>query len=82
MPLGPHLRALLDLPWVEARLAFGAEAIQDGDRKRLAGALHAAVRGEFAPMVDSAEVERLLRLKQEDPAALPPVLRGKGERRG
>lgn len=75
MPLGPHLRALLDLPWVEARLAFGAEAIRDGDRKRLAGALHVAVRGEFAPMVECAEVERLLELKKENPQALPRVLR-------
>lgn len=82
MPLGPHLRALLDLPWVEARLAFGAEAIQDGDRKRLAEALHAAVRHEFSPMVDSAEVERLMTLKRENPEALPRVLRGKSERGG
>ncbi len=82
MPLGPHLRALLDLPWIEATLDFGGEAVRDTDRKRLAESLHAAVRESFRPVVSRAEVERLLRLKEEDPDALPPVLRTKSERFG
>lgn len=82
MPLGPHLRALLELPWIEASLDFGRDAIRNTDRKRLAESLHAAVRESFEPVVEPAEVARLLRLKQEDPEALPPVLRTKSERFG
>jgi len=75
MPLGPHLREFLRLPWVEAELRFGAAPIADGDRKRLTERLQAAVAEAFRPMVASDEIERLLALRESDPAALPPVLR-------
>jgi 1-acyl-sn-glycerol-3-phosphate acyltransferase len=79
MPLGGHLRELLRVPWIEAPVVFGAEPVAASDRKQMADALHRRVAGAFRPMVDKAEIERLLDLKQRDPAALPPVLRGSHE---
>jgi len=76
MPLRPHLREFLRLPWVEAELRFGAEPIADDDRKRLTERLREAVAERFRPVVTSEEVERLLALRDSDPAALPRVLRG------
>lgn len=78
MPLAPHLSSFLRLAWVDARLEFGDGAIAGEDRKQLADRLHAAVARRFEPLVESAEVERLLALRDSDPAALPPVLRRGG----
>lgn len=75
MPLGEHLRNFLALSRVEARLCFGDEPLAAGDRKALAAGLHGEVSRRFTPLVDRAEVERLLRLREEDPSALPAVLR-------
>jgi 1-acyl-sn-glycerol-3-phosphate acyltransferase len=74
MPLGPHLRELLRLPWIEATLRLGGEPVAAADRKHLAERLHAEVRARFEPLVEVAEVERLLALRESDPGALPPVL--------
>jgi 1-acyl-sn-glycerol-3-phosphate acyltransferase len=79
MPLGPHLKEFLALRWVDARLSFGGEAISEADRKRLADRLRAAVAERFEPLVSREEVERLLALRESDPAALPAVLRPGGE---
>jgi 1-acyl-sn-glycerol-3-phosphate acyltransferase len=75
MALGAHLREFVRLPRVEASIDFGAGPLTGDDRKRLAEELHRAVAERFEPVVETAEVERLLRLKTEDPQALPRVLR-------
>jgi len=75
MPLAPHLKEFLRLPYVEASLAFGAETIADPDRKRLGERLRQAVVERFVPAVESSEVERLLALRDSAPERLPPVLR-------
>lgn len=75
MPLAPHLREFLSLPWIEATVAFGEEPLAGDDRKQLAEALHREVAASFVPLVDRAEVERLEALRVSDPAALPAVLR-------
>lgn len=75
MPLSAHLRELLWLPYVEASIHFGDGSKSAEDRKRLAAELHAAVAERFEPLVERAEVERLRRLKVENPQALPRVLR-------
>lgn len=75
MPLGAHLREFLWLPFVEASIHFGDDALRGTDRKLLAAELHRAVAARFEPFVERAEVERLMRLKAEDPQALPRVLR-------
>ena len=75
MPLGAHLREFLWLPFVDASLHFGDGALRGSDRKLLAAELHRAVTARFEPLVERAEVARLMRLKEEDPQALPRVLR-------
>ena len=75
MPLGPHLRGLLRLPRIDASIVFGAEPVVHLDRKRLADELWRAVDGAFEPVVATAEVERLLALRDTDPAAVPQILR-------
>src|SRR5581483_6188874 len=44
----PHLWALLGLERIEATVCFGARTLADGDRKRLAGALHTEVVAALA----------------------------------
>ncbi|MEO8198083.1 MAG: lysophospholipid acyltransferase family protein, partial [Thermoanaerobaculia bacterium] len=75
MALGAHLREFLALSHVDATLTFGDAPQLAADRKQLAAQLHAAVTAAFEPCVATAEVERLLRLKAEDPQQLPRVLR-------
>ncbi len=75
MPLGAHLREFLWLPHVEASIHFGDAPVTGDDRKALTAELHREVVARFEPFVDSAEVERLKRLKAEDPQQLPRVLR-------
>jgi len=75
MPLGAHLWSLLQLRGVEARLVLGREPVAHTDRKRLSDALHRAVSSAFEPMVDAAEVDRLLALREQNPSAVPPILR-------
>lgn len=75
MPLVPHLREFLALPWIEAPIAFGEEPLADEDRKRLAERLRSAVEGRFLPTVERGEVERLAELRRSDPDVLPPLLR-------
>ncbi|KAB2953965.1 MAG: 1-acyl-sn-glycerol-3-phosphate acyltransferase [Thermoanaerobaculia bacterium] len=75
MPLLPHVRALARLDRIDASVVFGAESLHDGDRKLLAERLHRAISAAFSPMVESAEVERLLALRESDPDAVPPILR-------
>jgi 1-acyl-sn-glycerol-3-phosphate acyltransferase len=75
MPLVPHIGGVLKLRRIDARIAFGAEPVVADDRKRLADALFAAVSGAFRPMVESAEIERLLALRETDPGAVPDILR-------
>jgi 1-acyl-sn-glycerol-3-phosphate acyltransferase len=79
MPLGAHLKELTRLDWIEAPIRFGAEPIAHGDRKQLAETHYREISGAFVPLVDRAEVERLLALKESDPAALPAVMRGSHE---
>jgi 1-acyl-sn-glycerol-3-phosphate acyltransferase len=79
MPLGAHLREFLRLPFIDASLRFGAAAFADEDRKRLADRLRQAVAERFEPVVEREEIERLLALRESDPAAVPAVLRpGRG----
>jgi 1-acyl-sn-glycerol-3-phosphate acyltransferase len=52
-PFLPHLRRLLGLSRIEARLDFGPEPITDPDRKSLAQRLHRAVASRFEPMAPS-----------------------------
>jgi 1-acyl-sn-glycerol-3-phosphate acyltransferase len=80
MPLGAHLREFLWLPHVEASVHFGDEPVRGDDRKALTAELHREVVARFEPFVDSAEVERLKRLKAEDPQQLPRVLRSPDDR--
>lgn len=75
MPLLPHVRALARLGRIDASVVFGAESLHHGDRKLLAEQLHRAISAAFTPMVESAEVERLLALRERDPDAVPPILR-------
>jgi 1-acyl-sn-glycerol-3-phosphate acyltransferase len=77
MPLMPHLRQLLRLRRIEASLTFGAEPVVHLDRKRLADELWRAVDGAFEPMVERAEVERLLALRNSDPSSVPAILRAR-----
>lgn len=79
MPLGAHLKELTRLDWVDAPLSFSPEPVAHGDRKELAETLHREISGAFVPLVDRAEIERLLELNATDPAALPPVMRGSHE---
>jgi len=76
MPLVPHLRGLLRLPRIDARLVLGDETFAESDRKVLAQRLRAAIAARFEPVVSSAEIERLRDLAERDPAALPDLLRG------
>jgi 1-acyl-sn-glycerol-3-phosphate acyltransferase len=78
MPLGAHLAELLRVPRIEAKVSFGAAPVADSDRKRLADRLWSAVAERFAPLVDSAEIERLLALRENDPERLPALLRPRG----
>jgi len=80
MPLGAHLREFLWLPQVEASIHFGDAPVRGDDRKALTAELHREVVARFEPFVDSAEVERLKRLKAEDPQQLPRVLRSPVDR--
>ncbi len=80
MPLGAHLREFLWLPHVEASLHFGEGPKSADDRKQLTAELHAAVSELFEPFVERAEVERLMRLKAEDPQQLPRVLKSPHDR--
>jgi 1-acyl-sn-glycerol-3-phosphate acyltransferase len=75
MPLAPHLREFLALPWIEAPLVFGEAPCRDDDRKRLADRLRAAIVERFEPVVPLEEIARLETLRASDPAALPPLLR-------
>ncbi|MGE0638901.1 MAG: lysophospholipid acyltransferase family protein [Thermoanaerobaculia bacterium] len=75
MPLGEHLKNFLALSRVEASLHFGDEPFAADDRKRLAADLQREVASRFLPFVEREEVERLLRLRHEDPESLPAVLR-------
>lgn len=75
MPLVPHLRAFLQLPEIEATLAFGDEPFADENRKRLGERLRDAVASRFVPLVTKEEVDRLMALRDSDPAALPAILR-------
>ena len=75
MPLGEHLKNFLVLPRVDATLHFGDEPVAAEDRKQLAAELHREVARRFRPFVETSEVERLLRLRGEDPESLPAVLR-------
>lgn len=79
MPLEPHLEEFLRLPWIDARLDFGAAAISEPDRKLLADRLESAVKERFEPLVAREEIERLLALRETDPSSLPRVLRPDGE---
>lgn len=49
----PHLLGLLRIPRVDARLTFGAHPVVDGDRKRLASTLHAAIAAGRAVQPES-----------------------------
>ncbi len=80
MPLGAHLREFLWLPHVEASVHFGDAPVRGDDRKALTAELYREVVARFEPFVDSAEVERLKRLKAEDPQQLPRVLRSPHDR--
>ena len=80
MPLGAHLREFLWLPRVAASVHFGDDPQPAADRKELTAQLHAAVAKNFEPMVATAEVERLMRLKAEDPQQLPRVLQKRADR--
>jgi 1-acyl-sn-glycerol-3-phosphate acyltransferase len=80
MPLDEHLKNFLVLPRIDATLHFGDEPVAAEDRKALAADLHREVVRRFRPCVEAAEVERLLRLRSEDPASLPAVLRKAADR--
>lgn len=75
MPLVPHLGGVLKLDPFDARIVFGDEPVVADDRKRLADVLFAAVSGAFVPMVGTPEIERLLALRETEPAAVPEILR-------
>jgi len=61
----PHLFGLFHLSGFEATLVFGAEPIEESDRKLLATRLHDAVRKSFVPVVAAAEsVEKECETKQ------------------
>lgn len=79
MPLRAHLRELLRLDWIEARLRFGPAPVAHGDRKLLAETLYREISAAFAPLVAREEVERLLELKRHHPELLPAVMRGSHE---
>jgi len=51
MTFGDHLLDLCRLPGLSATVRFGAEPIEEKDRKRLAGRLHHAVSAQFIPVV-------------------------------
>jgi 1-acyl-sn-glycerol-3-phosphate acyltransferase len=74
MPLAPHVGEMLRLPWIEASLAFGPAPIAEPDRKRLAEQLRLEIEARFEPVVERSEIERLLALRESDPASLPRVL--------
>ena len=46
----PHVRGLLQLRAIEARLDFGPQALSSADRKQLAESLRLAVQSRFRPM--------------------------------
>jgi len=50
MTFPDHVLRLLALPGFSVRLAFGAGAVRDGERKRLAASLEARVRDLFVPV--------------------------------
>jgi len=61
----PHLFGLFHVSGFEATLVFGAEAIEESDRKLLALRLHDAVQKIFVPVVAAAEsVEKGCETKQ------------------
>jgi 1-acyl-sn-glycerol-3-phosphate acyltransferase len=80
MPLGEHLKNFLVLPRVDCELHFGDAPVAAADRKTLTAELEREVSRRFRPIVAAAEVERLLRLRGEDPGALPAVLRKAAQR--
>jgi 1-acyl-sn-glycerol-3-phosphate acyltransferase len=45
-----HFREMLAIRRIEATVRFGKEAVTDGDRKRLAAKVHAAISGIFEPV--------------------------------
>lgn len=51
MTFRDHFFDLLKLPHFEARVVFGAEPIQDTDRKHLARRLHRRIQDQFIPVV-------------------------------
>jgi len=78
MPLGAHLGELLRVPRIDAAVRFGDAPVADSDRKRLADRLWSEVAVRFRPLVDGAEIERLLELRERSPEALPALLRPRG----
>jgi 1-acyl-sn-glycerol-3-phosphate acyltransferase len=66
MTFGPHVAALATLPRIYATVAFGAEPIQELDRKRLAERLHEAVRQRFVPVIVEPGRGSMDRLKALD----------------
>ncbi len=79
MPLLPHLSGLLRLSWVEARITFGNDPVQARDRKQLAAVLWNHVACSFEPMVSAEEIERIERLRHEQPELVHPLLRPRRE---
>lgn len=75
MPLGEHLKNFLALSRVDAALDFGDAPVAAEERKRLTSDLHREVVKRFRPFVEREEIERLMRLRLDDPDALPAVLR-------
>ncbi len=55
MTFADHFVDLLGLPRIEARISFGADQIQERDRKRLAQRLQEAVEQVFHPVVPETE---------------------------
>ncbi len=54
MTFTDHFLRLLSLPGFSARVAFGAEAVRESDRKRLASCLERRVRELFVPVPGAA----------------------------
>lgn len=55
MPFSPHAWDLAKLRRIRAKVVFGETVIHDGDRKRLAERLHAAVLDNFEPVIDEEQ---------------------------
>jgi 1-acyl-sn-glycerol-3-phosphate acyltransferase len=51
-PLSTHFPRLVTLPWIEATVRFGPEALTDSDRRSLAQRLHEAASRQFIPVVE------------------------------